>query len=186
MRNSSHGDSGRASSVEDADILTLCTGSVVFHGSLTLGAESDAPTWFREIFLPHIAPAFARGHALALAGTAREVIAIDQALSAPLPAFTGVLASAGRRLLAAQDPSRGDRVLRRYAAFTQDGTAPGHLPIVFALRAAAFHVPLRQALLAYVQTEAMAAFGDEHVAWLQEAMIFWTALPPGNVQLHAA
>lgn len=142
--------------------FALC-GAVTFRAAAGFSALAEA--WRAAMFEPVLLPALRSALAHAHRGELRELTALDARLSEQLPkhARTGSLA-AGQKLARLGADLRGDRLLSRLADNVRDGIAPGHLAIVFAARCAAFSLPDRTAIGAYLFQELYAGAPTAPVA----------------------
>lgn len=149
-------------------LLRICDPGFALEGPLTFHpgrAASTRETWlaawqqWREtVFEPVLAPAMAAAAAQAQQGHAREMLTLDEGLSARLePAAAARSAAAGRRLLRSLCKARGDRWLNKFADWVANGNAAAHFPIIYAGQSAFFHLPLRLLLPTYAYWEWSAA-----------------------------
>ena len=138
-------------------------------GPVTFRAAADfsnlAAGWRASIFESVLLPALRASLAHAHRGELRELAALDRRLSEQLPphACAGSLA-AGQRLAHLGADLQGDRLLPRLAANVRDKVSPGHLAVVFAARCAAFSLPDRTAIGAYLFQEMCAGAPTAPVA----------------------
>lgn len=125
---------------------------VTFRASAGFKALSAA--WRETIFEPALLPALRAASLHAGRGEVRELAALDRDLSEKLPAgpAAGSL-RAGQRLALHGTELRGDRLLPRLAESIRTGGMAGHFAIVFAARGAAFSLPTRAAIGAYLFQE---------------------------------
>jgi len=127
--------------------------------------------WRRRVFDPVLGPALVGALHAARWGHLRDLLALEQQIDGAVTARTSAaLRAAGARLVLAMVPPASVRPLWRYRSWVREGAVVGHLCSVFALRAAAFHVPTRTALAAWLQCEWQDATGDD-------------ALPPGGAEV---
>lgn len=138
-------------------------------GPVTFRAAADfsnlAASWRSAIFEPVLLPALRASLAHAHRGELRELAALDRRISEQLPphACAGSLA-AGQRLARLGADLPGDRLLPRLAANVRDEVSPGHLAVVFTARCAAFSLPDRTAIGAYLFQEMCAGAPTAPVA----------------------
>jgi hypothetical protein len=156
-----------AGDAEFARVLRICGPGAALDGPLTFAPakRQTRQTWvaaweqWREtIFEPVLAPALAAAAGHAQQEHAREMLALDAALSAQLePAIAERSAAAGRRLLKQLCKARGARWLGKFAESVARGDAAAHFPIIYAGQSAFFHLPLRLLLPTYAYWEWSAA-----------------------------
>lgn len=149
----------------DPDLIRIahcCVPSLESIGSLSAEKGADAADWMTDIFLKSILPAIRDAYLLASTGGLREIAQMDVAMSETITtAMSEKLAGLGRAILLEQIPPRGERLLARFAEKVRSNETPGHFPIVFAMRAVAFHIPLRQAIAAYLYLESRGACPED-------------------------
>ncbi len=113
-------------------------------------------TSYREdVFVAEEWPVIVRSHALAGAGQARELIALDREWSARArrQEFSESSFRVGQRQLGKLRPFKDQRVVQRYLAAIEAGEAHGWHPLAYGVVLAVFNLPLRQGLVNYaVQT----------------------------------
>jgi hypothetical protein len=138
------------------------TGPVTFHGGPIFATAAQA--WRETIFTPILLPALRATLGHARRGEVREISVLDRKLSDELGerARDGSL-RAGDRLAAHGCGLRGDRLLPRLGESVREGRTPGHLAIIFAARCAAFSLPDRVAVGAYLFQEMCAGAPTAHV-----------------------
>lgn len=126
--------------------------AVTFRAGPVFRLSADA--WRDTLFAPRLFPALRAALAHARRGEARELVALDQRLSAELgETLFAASARAGQRLAALGSDLRGERLLQRLAEQVRSGATPGHFAIVFAARCGAFSLPDRTAVGAYLFQE---------------------------------
>lgn len=131
--------------------FAICS-PVTFRAAAGFGALAAA--WRETIFVPALLPALRAASAHAGRGQVRELAALDRELSEKLPAAVRADSRrAGQRLALHGSELRGDRLLPRLAESIRTGAMPGHFAIVFAARSAAFSLPTRAAIGAYLFQE---------------------------------
>jgi hypothetical protein len=128
------------------------SGPVTFHGGAAFAVAAAA--WRETVFSPMLLPALRATLGHARRGEVREISALDKRLSDELgeTAREGSL-RAGNRLAQHGCDLRGDRLLPRLGEWVRDGATPGHLAVIFAARCAAFSLPDRIAVGAYLFQE---------------------------------
>lgn len=139
-----------ATRVANPDFATCA--AVTFRAGPVFRLSADAwrDTVFQPSLLPALRAALRHGHR----GEFRELLALDQRLSAELdPHHLAASTRAGHRLAVIGRDLRGERLLTRLAEHVRTGTTPGHLSIVFAARCGAFSLPDRTAVGAYLFQE---------------------------------
>jgi hypothetical protein len=150
--------SAPANLLGDFSALLRQIGSVECIGLDAVPLEGASPTdliqrYLKDILLPVELPAIAEacGHALRLEH--RELVEQDQRLTAKLDLTPWASASrrAGRLQLARLRPLRNERLLRRYGAAVESGSAEGWHTVVYGVTMALYSLPLRQGLLHYAQ-----------------------------------
>lgn len=146
-------------------VVNRCNPSLDLIRAVTWNLEGDAETswlnWLDAVFAPFILPHLAQVLEFASRQSLREVVVCDVDLHRHLPAsIKGPSISAGRLLLQASPP-RGDRLLARLQEAIDQGRAAGHFATLYAVRAAAFSIPTRTAILAYLWQELSVRLADE-------------------------
>jgi hypothetical protein len=127
-------------------------GAVTFHAGASF--THAAVAWRDSIFAPMLVPALRSALGHARRGELRELSALDKKLSEQLGEIARESSiRAGRRLALRSSGLQGDRLLPRLGEWVRDGATPGHLAIVFAARCAAFSLPDRIAVGAYLFEE---------------------------------
>lgn len=127
-------------------------GLVAGLGSLTSWNEFEV--WLGDYARAVIAgrdwPLMLRSWEFSREGEARELIALDHAWR---PDESPNLAEAswrvGRRQLSRMRPLKDHRVVQRYLAATESGSAYGWHPLVYGVVLAVYGIPLRQGLMHY-------------------------------------
>ncbi len=115
--------------------------------------SDDWLTWCEETFRRVIGPDFCSAYDLGHHLKFREVAAIDFRMARSLPALSPCLVRASRPFVQGKHEMRGNPEWERYTRKMASGEAPGHLPVVFALHAVLYKLPLTSALLAYAWLE---------------------------------
>ncbi len=106
--------------------------------------------WRRGILLEVVGPAFCQAYELASRLHMREVVAHDESIGLTLgEPMSERLRDASIPFVEGKNEMRGHREWQKYTGMMAAGEAPGHLPIVFALHAELFTMPLASALQAY-------------------------------------
>ncbi len=149
-----------ATRVANPDFASLSP--VTFRGGHIFPAS--AATWKAAVFMPLLLPALRSALAHARRGQFRELLDLDRQLSEALDeaARAGSIA-AGQRLAQHGCHLQGDRLLPRLGEAARSRATPGHLAIVFAARCAAFSLPDRTAVGAYIFQEMCAGAPTAHV-----------------------
>jgi hypothetical protein len=152
---------------EFARVLRICDPGCALSGPLTFAPAprqnrrtwlSAWQRWRQTIFEPVLAPALAAAAGHAQLEHAREMLALDEALSARLELEVSARsAAAGRRLLQHLCKARGARWLGKFADWTARENAAAHFAIIYAGQSAFFHLPLRLLLPTYAYWEWSAA-----------------------------
>lgn len=109
----------------------------------------------QDVFIAEEWPVIVRAHALAGAGQARELIALDRewSVQARRQEFSESSFRVGQRQLGKLRPFKDQRVVQRYLAAIEAGEAHGWHPLAYGVVLAVFNLPLRQGLVNYaVQT----------------------------------
>jgi len=136
-------------------------GAVTFRPSAA--ALDDWATWCAGVWFPVLSPFLRRALEHARTGRLRELAELDLELGDRLnPEAVRRSQSAGRRLLNAAGIPRGDRNLARFAGLLEAERAEGHLLVVHALRAAAFHATDPLAAGSYLYQEATGGLFPNH------------------------
>ncbi len=112
----------------------------------------------RRFLIPLEIPAITQARYHAACGHARELIALDEELSAkPMwPAFASASQRIGRIQLKGLRPLRDERTVQRYLAAVQAGKAAGWHTVVYGLTLAVYSWPLRHGLVTYGRETLMA------------------------------
>lgn len=152
---------------------------------------TDAPSlevawdvWAESYFSPILAPAFVSTFQEAMASRADEIGDIDRALEKNLPEEMAHRSrKASEPFFEGKDEMKANRVWTRYATSVANGETPGNLPVVFALQAALFQLPLPSALGAYAWFELRSreAETSQKQANEEEKRIFSRILPKVTV-----
>lgn len=141
--------------------------------------------WRDAVFRPMLVPAMERARIAAAAGDLPEIAACDRRLDAVLPPDAAARSRmAGALLLENFRWPAGERTLRRYAMEAAGRRAPGHLPVVAAVRGAAFCLPPAMAVAGYLLMEARGAGASPAALWkiLEDCLDGWGE---GTVQAAA-
>lgn len=140
-------------------VVNRCNPSLDLIRALTWDLDGDAQTswlhWVDAVFEPLLLPHLAQVLEFASRQSLREVVARDLDLHRDLPASVKEPSISAGRLLLQAFPPRGDRLLTRLQEAIDQGKAPGHFATLYAVRAAAFSIPTRTAILAYLWQELM-------------------------------
>ncbi len=106
-----------------------------------------------RILVPLELPIIHQAYLHGAGGRSRELVALDQEVSAApkLRDFASASQRVGQAQLRRLRPLRDVRVLQRYLAAVEAGDAQGWHTVVFGLTLSIYSVPLRQGLLGYAQ-----------------------------------
>jgi len=124
-------------------------GQVTFTGDSSI--VDDLLQWRDAILVPHIAPAARSAYGAAKRGF-RELTIVDKNLDLAGPLAKNSRA-AGRLIARSTRAPVGETALERYLAAVDREECPGHMAVVFAARAAVFHLPKPLVLAAIVFVE---------------------------------
>jgi urease accessory protein UreF len=104
-----------------------------------------------QLLLPIELPAIQEAHGHAARHEVRELVALDRSLAAHplLSDFASASRRVGQGQLRKLRPLRDQRVVQRYLAAVESGTAYGWHTLVYGLTLAVYSLPLRQGLLGY-------------------------------------
>ena len=107
--------------------------------------------YHQRILLPHELPAIQKAFVHASHNELRELIALDQQLSAEpsLQDFAGASHRVGQGQLQKLRPLRDERLVQRYLAAVENQEARGWHTLVYGLTLAVYSLPLRPGLLGY-------------------------------------
>jgi hypothetical protein len=156
-------------------------GPLTFHGNPT--AASELTNWRDSVWCPLISPAIDSAHASGKIGC-RELIEVDQKLDLQL---AGPLAkssrTAGRQLATQFSAPANEPALLKFLAAVASGSSPGHLAILFAARAAVFHIPLSTTRAALLFLEMRASPIDSLWSILETCLV---GIKPASASLNAA
>ncbi|MEI6338051.1 MAG: urease accessory UreF family protein [Verrucomicrobiota bacterium] len=152
-------DSAEDPHLELMRAIRLCHPGWDILRRITFSADvkADPPwrDWRTEVFLPVLRPQLERACLAAATADWRGLAVSDQALDAALPS---VAATASRRegvaLMRTYPAPTAERLWTKYGGLVATGETPGHLAIVLAVRAAAFHFPPAAVVAAYIFLEA--------------------------------
>ncbi|MFZ9921145.1 MAG: urease accessory UreF family protein [Terrimicrobiaceae bacterium] len=115
-------------------------GPATFHGNPA--NSSELTNWLSSVWTPCVSPALQAAHAAAKIGS-RELIEadlrVDLQLAGPLAKTSR---AAGRQLATQFLAPASEPALLKFIAAVKTNSSPGHLAVVFAARAAIFHIPL--------------------------------------------
>jgi hypothetical protein len=142
----------------DFSALLQQIGSIDCVGLAAIPFEGASPNalvqrYITDLLLPVELPEIAEACGHAMRREHRELVEQDQRLAAKLGLTPWASASrrAGRLQLARLRPLRNERLLRRYGAAVESGSAEGWHTVVYGVTMALYSVPLRQGLLHYAQ-----------------------------------
>lgn len=153
--------------------VRLCHPAWDALGRVTLfpDAAADGFAWRERVFHPVIQPRLEAAFRAACQSDASTLAAEDLALEAALSESAAAASRrAGLALLEKFPAPPGERLWHRHARQVLSGTSPGHLAMVVAVRAAAFHLPPPVLLASYVFLEARAGLpGRGLTVWMKLA-----------------
>ena len=146
----------------------LCNPFLDALGEVTLTNRPFTPlsasvlNWNALIFRPLIQSVLLDVLECASEGGSFEIMALDCQLDTALPKLARVQSRGeGKRLVQGVLAPRGDRLIERYRNAVLAGNSPGHLAVIHALRAAAFHLPPRVLIASYLVQEGIGAGLDD-------------------------
>ncbi len=133
---------------ESMRIVRMCHPGWIGAGRITCPA-ARWELWRDEVFQPVMVPAIHAAWGAASERDARAVVSVDKDFDGRLgPVSARSSRRAGGRLTALHHAPPGERAWMRYAESVKAGESPGHLVIMLAVRAAAFHLPPRAVMTA--------------------------------------
>jgi UreF len=153
-------------------VVVLCHPSWVRLPRTTFSPDvTSSPIWLRwkeDIFHPVILPAIEGAQLACATGDGGALCGWDKAIDAVLtPKEREASRLAGAALIDGYRAPKSERLWTRYRSLVQSGEVPGHLAIICALRAAAFHLPVLTTASAYVFLEAKGGLPRSEVAlWM--------------------
>ena len=110
--------------------------------------------WQVTRFAPYLAPAFVDAYLCGHEQRTDEVQSVDRALDKTLNApIRKRSVAAAEAFLEGKEEMRANPGWKRFAERIENGTTPGHVPIVFALQSALYNLSLAPALTAYAWFE---------------------------------
>jgi hypothetical protein len=154
-------------------------GQVTFTGDPAIAKH--LLQWRDAILVPHIAPAARSAYRAAKHGF-RELSAADKKLDLAGPLAKNSRA-AGRLIARSSRAPVGETALERYLAAVDREECPGHMTIVFAARAAVFHLPEPLVLAAIVFVELRSSTIPDLWTCVETCI---QAIPPAQSGLCAA
>jgi hypothetical protein len=124
--------------------------------------------WKERVFVPVLLSGMQRAQLAATAGDWRSLAICDKAIDAALaPDLAGASRAAGAALLENYSAPKSERLWMRYRSLQRSGEVPGHLAVVCAVRAVAFHLSLWAMVSAYLFLEAKTGLPRDGLAsWL--------------------
>jgi hypothetical protein len=146
--------------------------------AITLSADVRS-VWIGDIFEPVLRPQLMAAFLAAAAGNERELEKCDLELDRELPA-QGAAASrlAGGMLMENFPAPPAEKPWARYQRKVTAGDSAGHLAVVLAIRAAAFHLPCLSVVPAYVFLEACGGLPRMGIpVWME---VVEQCCPPGG------
>jgi|APGre2960657404_1045060.scaffolds.fasta_scaffold08641_2 hypothetical protein len=154
-------------------------GQVTFTGDPAIAKH--LLQWRDAILVPHIAPAARSAYRAAKHGF-RELSAADKKLDLAGPLAKNSRA-AGRLIARSSRAPVGETALERYLAAVDREECPGHMTVVFAARAAVFHLPEPLVLAAIVFVELRSSTIPDLWTCVETCI---QAIPPAQSGLCAA
>jgi len=154
-------------------------GQVTFTGDPAIAKH--LLQWRDAILVPHIAPAARSAYRAAKHGF-RELSAADKKLDLAGPLANNSRA-AGRLIARSTRAPVGETALERYLAAVDCEECPGHMTVVFAARAAVFHLPEPLVLAAIVFVELRSSTIPDLWTCVETCI---QAIPPSESGLCAA
>jgi len=138
---------------------------IALHGVSASGATLFLPgpgedvhvawsAWLHDWFSPAVAPCFTNAYTRARDFRIREVTDVDRRFDSSLSEALRI-----RSLRSATAFREGKHGMlhhshwKKFVRYIEEGETPGHVPVMAALQAALFHLPLGSALLAYTRFE---------------------------------
>jgi len=124
--------------------------------------------WLDTLFLPKILERLTVALVCASRSQARELRQLDRELDEVLPAVEREHSRrAGAKLLGRLSTARGLRVVNKFVNWQLRGETPLHFITIYSIQSAAFHVPIRQAVVTYLNHELRAGTG-----WSNQAISY--------------
>jgi urease accessory protein UreF len=145
--------------------------------------------WKERVFVPALLSGMERARFAAAAGDCRSLAICDKAIDAALASdLANASRAAGAALMEKYLPPKTERLWMRYRSLQSSGEVPGHLAVVCAVRAVAFHLSPWAMLSAYVFLEAKAGLPrDGFASWVNMVADCLTARQsPKSSDLRAA
>jgi hypothetical protein len=144
--------------------------------------------WKEKVFAPVLLPGMEEARAACVAGDSRALAACDAAIDCALaPDPREASRIAGGALMQAYSAPKSEKFWSRYRTLQTSGGVPGHLAIVCALRATAFHLPPAAMLSAYIFLEAKGGLPLGGIAlWANMVGDCLATRSPENSNLRAA
>lgn len=119
-----------------------------------LDFEAAFEDWRTTLFLPWLGPRFIAVHLAAARMETERIQEIDREIDTHLsPAARQRSLEAARPFLEGRTEIRSQPQWVKFLQAAEQGRTPGHLPTIFSLQAALFHLPLLPAMTAYVNLE---------------------------------
>ena len=111
--------------------------------------------WKEKVFVPVLLPRAEEAQAACAAGDSRALAACDSAIDCALPSdLREASRVAGAALMDGYSAPKSEKFWTRYRALRNSGEVPGHLAVVCALRATAFHLSPAAMVSSYIFLEA--------------------------------
>jgi hypothetical protein len=181
------------SQIELLRAVVLCHPGWDRLAAATFVPDSSSPRswlqWKERVFVPALLSAMERARFAAAAGDCRSLAICDKAIDAALaPDLASASRAAGAALMEKYSPPKTERLWMRYRSLQSLGEVPGHLAVVCAVRAVAFHLSPWAMLSAYVFLEAKAGLPrDGFASWVNMVADCLTARQsPKSSDLRAA
>jgi hypothetical protein len=134
--------------------------------------EDSWRQWLEALFEPVLLPHLWRVLDLSARQSAKEIIVLDAELDRSMKPWPRQRSIDAGRLLLQQSTPRGERLMARLQEAIQGGVARGHFATLYAVRCAAFSIPIRAAILGYLLQELVIGAPDEteQVKLLEQAV----------------
>ena len=169
--------------------VLLCSVIPAGTGSRPQPSCQTVAQWKERVFVPALLSGMERSRFAAAAGDCRSLAICDKAIDAALASdLANASRAAGAALMEKYLPPKTERLWMRYRSLQSSGEVPGHLAVVCAVRAVAFHLSPWAMLSAYVFLEAKAGLPrDGFASWVNMVADCLTARQsPKSSDLRAA
>lgn len=141
-------------SADTLAVSSTTTGALEFARiSDLLSLRNFLESYREQILVPIELPAIVAANHHAARGEVKELVALDERLAGELSIrpFAAASCRVGQRQLSRLRPMRDQRVVQRYLAAIEAGSARGWHTLVYGVSLAMFSLPLRQGLQHYVE-----------------------------------